>query len=127
MAENVKLRLFDDEAASPVQIILQGTRPGAGSDVTLSGVVVTLPNSATATYPIVDSGDDVVVPAAFINEANGPTDLRFQPAAPGLVVNLRLSFAAGDVPFFGAVFEEAGGVELNLALHLPATAPAVAE
>ena len=125
MAENVTLGLFNDEAINPAKIVLSGTRAGAGADVTLVEVVISLPGSVAIAYSIIADGNTPPVPAEFIDEVNGPSDLRFKPAGLGFSLTARLTVAAaGDVPFFGRSFESTGGVDLRLEVQLPGTSAA---
>ncbi len=133
MAENATVRLFDNQGTADRRaIVLVGTRPGAGGDVTLQSVVVTRPSATPETYSVVGTGPvPPVVPAAYLDETNGAGDLRLRRgSAPGTVA-AALTFSAATptapVIFFGKAFDAAGGVDLRLVLGLPGPPVAGAE
>ena len=123
MAEDVVVRLYDTVSAPRVAIELGGTRPGAGGDVTISSVTVTAPSGATkyqATGSVLP-----LIPAAYIDQSQGASDLRLQSGPSPRTIPIGLAFTtagAKKVPFFDRNFDVKGGVDLGLVLSLPGPA-----
>jgi hypothetical protein len=136
---DVTIRLYDNGAAGAglVAIALTGSRSGPGADATLTAVVVTLAGAAPQTYTVAGAvGNQATVPATYLDDTNGPGDVRLVRGPGRRTVTADLIIPDPPTPasplpswpFFGRNFaasDPRGGIELTLVLNLLAKPPSV--
>ena len=128
MAESVTIRLYDTQGgAARVAIELGGTRAGPSTDVTVASATVTTPAGAT-TYQAAGAVKPLI-PAAYIDQAQGAADLRLAAGPAPATIPIGLAFSTSGtttVPFLDRGFLVGDGAELTLVLSLPGPAAGVA-